>query len=330
MGRWVHRALIGAALLACASHVPCAEQADASVSSPSVIAQQLLQAGSPGELARSSLTAGLFGEVARRLKFRAGMFEPEERSVLWFAIARHYYRVGPLEEAAKALGRIESFSASAPADEVHLLAGMIRMHQGQWVAANAAFARIPRRSPLHGLARYNDALASINLGLWEGGMKVLDELGRPLETEQAEVRAVADLANLTFGYLVLQRQHYATRRAQVPVTSVARLLERRTYLSFSNVRTEDSAAALEHLQRVSSEEPYYAAAVLGRIWLAMQRGGRKTALEASLSLDGRPISDLASREVNSLAAYLLRRGAMRRWLNTIDGPAKPWGANRQS
>ena len=128
---------------------------------------------------------------------------PGVRDRAWFYLAKIRYQRGYASEAEYALGRVRGVLAGELEDERLVLHAVLLMQRKQY---NEAILMLRKTSSTSGWAaygRYNLGVALIQAGQSDGGVALLDEIGRGPARGQ-ELTALRDKANVALAYSFLQ------------------------------------------------------------------------------------------------------------------------------
>ncbi|MFQ5487932.1 MAG: hypothetical protein ACE5ET_05755, partial [Gammaproteobacteria bacterium] len=194
--------------------------------------------------------------LARLLQRHA---DPAARDRVWFELGSRRYRRGQYRAAADALQRS---GATLPADDRArrtLLLAQALMFQNREAEAARILQEAPQLPrPWQAYARYNLAVSLLDSGRDAAGLAALDELGR-LASNDGELLALRDKANVTLGYAHLARQ-----------------------------RAQDAKRVLK---RVRLNGPFSAKALLGLGWAEWQGGRPRLAQVVWNKLEGSDPAD---------------------------------------
>lgn len=130
--------------------------------------------------------------------------DPALRNQAWFHLARIWQRRGYAGKAAAALDKVHEQALPLELrDEAHLLRSRVLMDLGDYAAA-ARLLAAPTRSHLWAAyARFNLGVALVRNGQRAEGLGLLAEVGA-LQTQDEELLALRDKANLALGYIHLR------------------------------------------------------------------------------------------------------------------------------
>jgi hypothetical protein len=128
---------------------------------------------------------------------------PSVRDRAWFYLAKIRYQRGYLSEAEYAIARVRGPLPGELEDERLVLHAALLMHRKQYGEAILMLRKTSSRSGWAAYGRYNLGVAMIQGGQREGGVALLDELGRsPARGE--ELTALRDKANVALAYTYLR------------------------------------------------------------------------------------------------------------------------------
>jgi hypothetical protein len=128
---------------------------------------------------------------------------PGVRDRAWFYLAKVRYQRGYLAEAEYALGRVLGVLPGDLEDECLVLHAVLLMQRKQYGEAVLMLKKTSSKSGWAAYGRYNLGVAMIQAGSGDGGVALLDEIGRePARGE--EFRALRDKANVALAYSFLQ------------------------------------------------------------------------------------------------------------------------------
>jgi hypothetical protein len=128
---------------------------------------------------------------------------PGVRDRAWFYLAKIRYQRGRIADAEYALGRVRGALPGELEDERLVLHAVLLMRRKQYGEAILMLKRTSGKSGWAAYGRYNLGVALIQAGLRDGGIALLDEIGRdPARGE--ELTALRDKANVALAYSFLQ------------------------------------------------------------------------------------------------------------------------------
>jgi hypothetical protein len=185
------------------------------------------------------------------------------RNRAWFYLAQVWYARGYLERAEHAIRQVQGpLPGPLDAEREHLLANVL-LRQGRFDEAIQLLQGWQGTADWMDYARFNLGVALIRAGRLPAADPVLTQVGT-ITTDQAELLALKDRANLALGFAYLQ--------AQQP------------------------QQALPPLRRVRLKGPYSDKALLGTGWADATLGDYRRALTPWLELRGRNLLDAAVQE----------------------------------
>ena len=149
-----------------------------------------------GEAAAKQI-AGLAGNESTRQEFNRGAWQ----------LAQHYYHTHRPAQAFKALEKIQGDIDGVPAKEIEHLKGLAYLGVGNVDAAIDILDYLPIRRAEGAFVQYNLAAAWLQSGNERAGKSALETLGRA-RSDEADVLALRDMANLQLGYRYLQDGDY--------------------------------------------------------------------------------------------------------------------------
>lgn len=128
---------------------------------------------------------------------------PPVRDRAWFYLAKIRYQRGYIDEAEYAIARVRGPLPGDLEDERLVLHAALLMRRKQYGEAILMLRRTSSRSGWAAYGRYNLGVALIQAGRPDGGVALLDELGRsPARGEELE--ALRDKANVALAYALLR------------------------------------------------------------------------------------------------------------------------------
>lgn len=220
------------------------------------------------------------GRIFERL-IEAGV-APALRDRIWFYLAKIRYQRGYLAEAEQALARIEGELAGDLEDERRILDAFLLMARQQYRQAAERLAGVRGKSGWSHYGRYNLGVALVKAGEPDKGMNLLEEVGR-IKTQDEELAALRDKANVALGYTSLQQGWPELART--------------------------------YLERVRLSGLLSSKALLGMGWAYSARDDQEHALVHWLELQGRNRQDAAVQESLLAVPYALGKlGAYRQSL----------------
>lgn len=208
------------------------------------------------------------GEVFAQLIERGA--KPHVRDRAWYFLAKIRYQRGLMVEADDALGRIGKELPPDLEEDRQLLKASVLMATGRYGEAVELLKAVKTESDAIHYARFNLGVALIRDGKPLDGDPVLAALGG-LATDNEELRALRDRANLALG--------------------------------FSSLQLNNTVLARDYLQRIRLNGPVSNKALLGFGWAAAQQGRYNHALAPWTELAKRDPSDIAVLEARLAVPY---------------------------
>jgi len=210
------------------------------------------------------LSLGLHNEAGERFeKLLTADIPAGVRNRAWFYLAQVWYARGYLERAEHAIRQVQApLPGPLDAEREHLFANIL-LRQGRFDEAIQLLSGWQGSADWMAYARFNLGVALIRAGRLPAADPVLTQVGT-LASEQEELLALKDRANLALGFAYLQ--------AQQP------------------------QQALPPLGRVRLNGPYSDKALLGTGWADATLGDYRRALTPWLELRDRNLLDAAVQE----------------------------------
>ena len=219
------------------------------------------------ELLRGGLYLSLGQHREAREIFERLLADPstpaQVRDQAWFYLGKVLYASGLFEASERALRQAGGTLPPALASERRMLLAQGLMYRELFDAAVAELEGWQGSPEWTAYARFNLGVALIRAGRTERGLELLDAVGT-LVTENPELQALRDKANVAIGYASLQAGR--------------------------------PAAARLALDRVQLEGSQSSKALLGAGWADAAEGGYQSALVPWLELHGRTVQDSAVQE----------------------------------
>jgi hypothetical protein len=128
---------------------------------------------------------------------------PPVRDRAWFYLAKIRYQRGYIAEAEDAIARVRGPLPGDLEDERRVLHATLLMRRRQYAEAILLLRQTSNRSGWAAYGRYNLGVALIQAGLRNGGVELLDEIGRG-RARGEEFTALRDKANVALAYSFLQ------------------------------------------------------------------------------------------------------------------------------
>jgi hypothetical protein len=210
------------------------------------------------------LSLGLHNEAGERFeKLLTQDIPAGVRNRAWFYLAQVWYARGYLERAERAIRQVQGLlPGTLDAEREHLFANVL-LHEGRFDEAIQLLSGWKGSADWMDYARFNLGVALIRAGRLPAADPVLTQVGT-IVTDQEELLALKDRANLALGFAYLQ--------AQQP------------------------QQALPSLRRVRLKGPYSDKALLGAGWADATLGDYRRALTPWLELRARNLLDAAVQE----------------------------------
>jgi len=256
-----------------------------------------------------SLAYGLEDQAAEIFKRLLATYDsPEKRTKAWFALGQTYYQQGQGLKASQAFSHInrqdaQEYLSVESQDRLLYLTAQLYHQQGLGEQAGDWQQQLSSDSIYHYYLQYNQALASLQAGDTQQGIRLLEQLaGEPeeglpqifsslfepifietsisteeqYEAQQQEILAIQDRVNLTLAYTLLQQG--------------------------------ESHAAYEAFARIRREGLDGDAALLGYGWAAAKGNELQISLGIWQSLMALPQHSEYSLEAYLAAAYAFEKG----------------------
>jgi hypothetical protein len=154
---------------------------------------------------------------------------PGVRDRAWFYLAKIRYQRGRIADAEYALGRVRGALPGELEDERLVLHAVLLMRRKQYGEAILMLKRTSGKSGWAAYGRYNLGVALIQAGLRDGGIALLDEIGRdPARGE--ELTALRDKANVALAYSFLQSNAPARAEAYLERVQLNGLMSNKALL----------------------------------------------------------------------------------------------------
>jgi tetratricopeptide (TPR) repeat protein len=221
------------------------------------------------------LSYGMRNEAEQQ--FLASMDKATDRNIrnrVWFYLGKIAYQRGRFDQALNALRKFEDSRDAALSAQHAVLLANTEMALGNDGSAADSLKDVSAPEGIEEYLRINRGIALLRMGDVDAGRQVLEMLGRT-ETDDEQLRALRDRANLGLGYELL--------RAQQP------------------------EAARASLNRVRLTGPFAASALLGAGWSDAARGDFDGALTPWLELAARDGYDTAVQEAQLAVPFALEK-----------------------
>jgi len=186
---------------------------------------------------------------------------PQVHDRAWFYLGKIRYYKGLYKEADAALARVGEHLDPALDEELQTLKANLLMAQEKYPEAAQTLIKLTEDGDegQAWFARYNLGVALISAGRVDGGLRVLDRVGR-LRSDDEYLKALRDRANLALGYRLLK---------------------------------QDPNRARDYLRRVRLNGPFSNKALLGMGWVALEQQQYRQALLPWEELSRRDRVDVA-------------------------------------
>lgn len=221
------------------------------------------------------LSYGMSHEAEKQ--FLATLDESTEQSVqnrIWYYLGKIAYQRGQYPKARTTLERADRIRDKHLAAEHRVLLANASMGLGDNQAAAETLKKTRAPDGLEDYLRINRGIALLRAGDLDGGRDALADLGKT-RTDNEELRALRDRANLGLGYELL--------------------------------RARQSGKARKYLNRVRLNGPYAQAALLGAGWADAERGDYENALTPWLELIQRSSFDAPVQEAQLAVPFAFER-----------------------
>ena len=161
---------------------------------------------SPGSLSLADLelALGLSSTAEENIKSRsADKITQQLKNRDAYRLAWFYYNKRKPMQALEVLDSIEGKTEGVSSSDIEYLRALVYLGVGRFNAAAELLYELPLYDQPRGYTSYNLAMARIQGGNEERGRSTLDSLGR-INTTDADLLALKDMANLKLGYRYLQ------------------------------------------------------------------------------------------------------------------------------
>lgn len=199
---------------------------------------------------------------------------PEVRDQIWFNIGKLRYQKGLQDDAIRALEQIQGALDARTMSESQLLLANMLMQRGEYDQASKLLLELPRNSIDATFAEYNLGIALFRSGRQIEGAELLAKVGR-LTSDDSELLALRDKANLALGYALLGE--------------------------------EESSRARAFFQQVRLKGPFSNKALLGFGWSHAMQNDYEAALSSWLELRSRKKTDASVYESLLAVGYALEQ-----------------------
>ena len=124
-----------------------------------------------------------------------------------YRLARIHFQKGQMEDAMRALGRIDGKVPESIRDDIEFLRGNIYLAQGQPADSVNVFKRLQDSDGYGGFAAYNLGIAYLQDGQRQAALQQLERAGQIATSDPAEL-AIRDKSNLVLGTALLETGEY--------------------------------------------------------------------------------------------------------------------------
>ena len=219
-----------------------------------------LSASSEASATDLELALGLSSTVENNIKTRSNdkrIQQSKNRDA--FLLAWFYYNKRKPAQALKALDSIEDKADGVSLSDIEYLRALVYIDIGRFKAAAGLLYELPLIHRPRGYTQYNLALAQLQSGNEEQGRSTLASLGR-MNTSDADLLALKDMANIKLGYRYLQKgspeqakESFDLVRLDGPLSNQALLVSGWTLFSMNQVERAIVAWSLLHKQEAINE-----------------------------------------------------------------------------
>ncbi len=180
-----------------------------------------------------------------------------------FRLARIHFQKGQMDDATRALDRIDGRVPESIRDDIEFLRANIHLAQGRPSAAIDVLRRLQASDGFGGFAAYNLGIAYLQDGQRQAAFQQLDKAGRTVTDDPATL-AIKDKANLVLGTILLEDGEYVR--------------------------------AKPYLNRVRLEGPFSNQALLSAGWAEVSTDNYERAVVPWRLLADREVTDRATQE----------------------------------
>ncbi len=208
----------------------------------------------------SQLALGLSSAVENKIKTRSNdkrIQQSKNRDT--YQLAWFYYNEGKPTQALEVLDSIEGKADGISLSDIEYLRALLYIRIGKFKAATGLLYELPLINQPRGYTQYNLALAHLQIGNEERGRSTLASLGR-MNTSDADLLALKDMANLKLGYRYLQKGSLEQAKASFdlvrldgPFTNQALLGSGWILFSMSQIERAIVAWSLLHKQEAIND-----------------------------------------------------------------------------
>jgi len=219
-----------------------------------------LNASSELSAADSQLALGLSSAVEKNIKTRSNDIRIQQsKNRDAFQLAWFYYNERKPAQALEVLDSIEGKADSVSLSDIEYLRALLYISIGKFKAAAGLLYELPLIDQPRGYTQYNLALARLQSDNEERGRSTLASLGR-MNTSDADLLALKDMANLKLGYHYLQQgsleqanTSFDLVRLDGPFTNQALLVSGWTLFSMNQIDRAIIAWSLLHKQEAIND-----------------------------------------------------------------------------
>ena len=202
------------------------------------------------------------------------LLPPSQRRKSWYLLGHGFYERGDYEAAQTALARVDGRLPEEIRQDFTLLQAQVSLARGAHEHAAKLLESLAGRRSASPYAQYNLAVAQLRSGRQSQAIETLEAMGS-LNAESVEEEALRDQANITLGYLYLERRN--TRKAR------------------------------QALQRASLNGPYARQALLALGWVEWQARNPRLAQSAWAELlEDNPASPITQEALSGVPQALWR------------------------
>ena len=187
-----------------------------------------------------------------------------------YRLARIHFQKGQMDDAMRALGRIDGEIPRQIRDDIEFLRANVHLGKGDPAAAMDGLQDLRGSDSYGAFAAYNLGIAHLDAGDKEAAIEQLDRAGMR-ETDEPGELAIRDKANLVLGTLLLEDGSYA--------------------------------AAVPYLNRVRLDGPFSNQALLSAGWASVSAGDYERAVVPWGILAEREVTDAATQEAMLALPY---------------------------
>ena len=219
-----------------------------------------LNASSELSAADSQLALGLSSAVENNIKTRSNdnrIQQSKNRDA--YLLAWFYYNDEKPTQALEVLDSIEGKADGVSLSDIEYLRALLDISTGRFEDAAVLLYELPLIDRPRGFTQYNLALAYLQSGNEERGRSMLASLGR-MNTSDADLLALRDIANIKLGYRYLQqdsleqaKSSFDLVRLDGPFTNQALLGSGWTLFSMNQIERATLAWSLLYKQEAISD-----------------------------------------------------------------------------